>query len=510
MARVGVEGYSPKGEAFDPNVHEAMAQQPVDGAETGTVVEVYQQGYRLTGDVVIRPARVIVAALMAAGPLQGPRASTRRRRRTRSRRRTASSPASTTPTATRTTRRPRSGSRRSSRPTTSSATPTSASSTTAAGSTRSRAAAARRRPGRRLRRRARSRTSSPTSSAVPPAAARAAGGRGGAQSRARARPRPRDRGLAELRAGGRGRAGLALGADEPRRARPAAAPAPSRARAPKVCPRCQGRGVESQGQGLFSISQPCSQCAGQRHGHRGPVPDVHGQRRHADGQEVQGQHPRRRARGQPHPPRRQGRARARSGGPPGDLFVVTHVADSPVFKRKGDHLEVEVPLTIPEALRGGEIEVPTLNGRKRLRVPPGTKHGTVQRLRGEGPPKLGRQGPRRHPLPLRHRRARPAHARAGEGGRAAVRGHERQPESEAVRMSTRRRTTTRIDGLDRPRRLHDLGRRRAGRDAPADAAHVRGARADRAQALAEGHAPVLAGRRRAAAAHPGDDRRARA
>jgi molecular chaperone GrpE len=61
MARVGVEGYSPKGEAFDPNVHEAMAQQPVDGAESGTVVEVYQQGYRIQGDV-IRPARVIVAA----------------------------------------------------------------------------------------------------------------------------------------------------------------------------------------------------------------------------------------------------------------------------------------------------------------------------------------------------------------------------------------------------------------------------------------------------------------
>ena len=85
---------------------------------------------------------------------------------------------------------------------------------------------------------------------------------------------------------------------------------------------------------------------------------------------------------------------ARGGGPPGDLYVVTHVADSPVFQRKGDHLEVEVPLTIPEALRGAEIEVPTLNGRKKLRVPPGTKHGTVQRLRGEGPPRLDGKGGR--------------------------------------------------------------------------------------------------------------------
>lgn len=61
LARVGVEGYAPKGEPFDPNVHEAMAQHPVEGAESGTIVEVYQSGYR-AGETVIRPARVIVAA----------------------------------------------------------------------------------------------------------------------------------------------------------------------------------------------------------------------------------------------------------------------------------------------------------------------------------------------------------------------------------------------------------------------------------------------------------------
>ena len=77
---------------------------------------------------------------------------------------------------------------------------------------------------------------------------------------------------------------------------------------------------------------------------------------------------------------------------PGDLYVITRVTPSPVFKRAGDNLEVDVPLTIPEAIRGGVIEVPTLNGSKRLRVPRGTKHGTVQRLRGEGPPRLGGNG----------------------------------------------------------------------------------------------------------------------
>ena len=148
-------------------------------------------------------------------------------------------------------------------------------------------------------------------------------------------------------------------------------------------------GIESQGQGLFSISQPCSRCGGSRHDHRGPVPDLPRRRLDADAQEVPRQHPRGR-------PRRQSRVRlagkgepGRNGGPPGDLYVVTRVVASPVFTRKGDNLEVEVPLTIPEAIRGAEVEVPTLDGRKRLRVPAGTKHGTVQRLRGEGPPMLG-------------------------------------------------------------------------------------------------------------------------
>jgi molecular chaperone GrpE len=61
LARAGIEGFSPQGERFDPQLHEAIAQQPVEGAEPGTVVEVYQRGYRL-GEVVIRPARVVVAA----------------------------------------------------------------------------------------------------------------------------------------------------------------------------------------------------------------------------------------------------------------------------------------------------------------------------------------------------------------------------------------------------------------------------------------------------------------
>jgi len=60
LARVGIEPFSPEGAVFDPNEHEAMAAQPSDGVEPGTVIEVYQQGYRL-GGAVLRPARVVVA-----------------------------------------------------------------------------------------------------------------------------------------------------------------------------------------------------------------------------------------------------------------------------------------------------------------------------------------------------------------------------------------------------------------------------------------------------------------
>ncbi|MGH2943446.1 MAG: nucleotide exchange factor GrpE, partial [Solirubrobacteraceae bacterium] len=60
LARTGIEGYATKGERFDPVHHEAVAQQPVEGAEPGTIVEVLQSGYRLN-ELVLRPARVIVA-----------------------------------------------------------------------------------------------------------------------------------------------------------------------------------------------------------------------------------------------------------------------------------------------------------------------------------------------------------------------------------------------------------------------------------------------------------------
>ena len=160
---------------------------------------------------------------------------------------------------------------------------------------------------------------------------------------------------------------------------------------PKVCSRCQGRGVEAESQGLFSISQPCQKCGGTGTEITDPCPTCHGAgytrqvKRYKvnipagvrDGSRV----------------RLAGKGEAgRRGGPQGDLYVITRVAESKLFRRRGDNLELEVPVTIPEAIRGATIEVPTLNGSKRIRVSPGTQHGTVQRLRAEGPPKLHGRG----------------------------------------------------------------------------------------------------------------------
>jgi molecular chaperone DnaJ len=161
--------------------------------------------------------------------------------------------------------------------------------------------------------------------------------------------------------------------------------------APSVCPRCEGRGIETQGQGMFSISQPCSLCGGSGTVIEDPCPTCNGAgavrtvkrlRVNIPAGVRDGSRIRLAGKGEP----------GRNGGPPGDLYLITHVDPSSLFKRKGDNLEVEVPLTIPEALRGAEVKVPTLNGTKTLRVRPGTAHGTVQRLRGEGPPKLGKAG----------------------------------------------------------------------------------------------------------------------
>jgi molecular chaperone DnaJ len=160
---------------------------------------------------------------------------------------------------------------------------------------------------------------------------------------------------------------------------------------PKVCPVCHGRGVEGSDQGIFSINQPCSRCHGSGTIIENPCPTCEGSGQQRSNRRLRVNIPagvrdgsRIKLAGKGDPGIR--------GAVPGDLYVITRVSESPIFKWSGENLEVEVPLTIPEVLQGAVVEVPTLAGTKRLRVPPGTKHGTVQRLRGEGPPRLGGKG----------------------------------------------------------------------------------------------------------------------
>jgi len=161
---------------------------------------------------------------------------------------------------------------------------------------------------------------------------------------------------------------------------------------PITCPRCEGRGIDAQSQGFFSISQPCPQCGGQGQIVEDPCPTCGGSGLTQQTKRYKVKIPAGVKNGARIRLAGKGEAGQR-GGPPGDLFVVTRVAASPVFKRlDGGNLEVTVPITIAEALRGATIEVPTLDGTKKIKVGPGTKHGSIQRLKGEGAPKAKGRG----------------------------------------------------------------------------------------------------------------------
>jgi curved DNA-binding protein len=84
-------------------------------------------------------------------------------------------------------------------------------------------------------------------------------------------------------------------------------------------------------------------------------------------------------------------ARSPNGGAPGDLVLVLHVQDHPLFERDGDDLELDVPVTLGEAFRGAKVKVPTFDGPVTVKVPPGTSSGTKLRLRGKGVTRKGRE-----------------------------------------------------------------------------------------------------------------------
>ena len=152
---------------------------------------------------------------------------------------------------------------------------------------------------------------------------------------------------------------------------------------PKTCPSCGGHGQVRMQQGFFSIQQTCPKCHGSGRYIADPCGTCHGGGRVKQHKTLSVKIPsgidegdRIRLSGEGEP--------GVNGGPPGDLYVQIHLKAHAVFQREHDDLHCEVPLSFATAALGGEIEVPTLDGVARLKVPAETQTGKVFRLRGKG------------------------------------------------------------------------------------------------------------------------------
>ena len=155
----------------------------------------------------------------------------------------------------------------------------------------------------------------------------------------------------------------------------------------KSCPRCGGTGQQTISQGFFSVRQPCPSCGGTGEIIEKPCRKCHGQGRVQVEKSFQlhikpgvDTGSRLRVPGK-------GEAGIR-GGQPGDLYVFITVRPSPVFARNGDDLICEVPVPFATCVAGGIVEVPTISGKAKMRIPAGTQSGSTLRLRGKGMPSL--------------------------------------------------------------------------------------------------------------------------
>jgi len=162
---------------------------------------------------------------------------------------------------------------------------------------------------------------------------------------------------------------------------------------PVICPECNGRGVKSESQGLFALSQPCPRCRGNGTVIEKPCPRCAGSGRERRTKRYSVRVPAGVKDGTRIRLAGKGEAGLR-GGPAGDLYVVTRVGSSTLFERRGaDDLEVEVPVTYAEATLGASIDVPSPYGdRLSVKVPPGSETGKLLRLKGHGAPRLKGSG----------------------------------------------------------------------------------------------------------------------
>jgi molecular chaperone DnaJ len=152
---------------------------------------------------------------------------------------------------------------------------------------------------------------------------------------------------------------------------------------PKTCETCHGSGTVRLSQGFFSIQQTCPTCHGSGKMITDPCATCRGAGRLKKHKTLSVKIPAGVDEGDRIRLSGEGEAGV-NGGPAGDLYVVIHLKEHGVFQRDGDDLHCEMPISFSQAALGGEIEIPTLDGSAKIKVPPETQTGQVFRLRGKG------------------------------------------------------------------------------------------------------------------------------
>ena len=152
---------------------------------------------------------------------------------------------------------------------------------------------------------------------------------------------------------------------------------------PVTCTTCNGHGQVRMQQGFFSVQQTCPKCHGTGKMVKEPCPTCHGGGRVKQNKTLNVKIPAGVDEGDRIRLSGEGEAGV-NGGPTGDLYVVVHLKEHAIFQREGANLHCEMPISFSTAALGGEIEVPTLDGAAKMKIPSETQTGSVFRLRGKG------------------------------------------------------------------------------------------------------------------------------
>jgi molecular chaperone DnaJ len=151
----------------------------------------------------------------------------------------------------------------------------------------------------------------------------------------------------------------------------------------ETCRTCQGRGEVHYQQGFFAISRPCGDCGGTGQKISNPCVDCRGAGKVKKRSQIAVKIPAGIDTGQRLKLSNEGEA-GEHGGPPGDLYVVIRVLDHEIFRRDEADILCDVPITFVQAALGAEVEVPTLDGKAKVKIPEGTQSHKVLRLKGKG------------------------------------------------------------------------------------------------------------------------------